>query len=258
MMRTMSKISAMGLGLFALAAFSGGDLHAQDGGGTNAIFPVQPDPVISLEFAGGSLAEFAAALRKAGEGVNIVMPALAAEVDLPALALSQTTVESALKSIDAVIGEDFNIRVKTLRSAIGKPVYAVSVYSLRKQRAGTSTQAAQANSSMRVVVLSLKFLTSTLPGDPPDHRYGLTRKAETILSAVDTGLGIHSGTTKPEFRYHEESGLLFIKGSTRELSLVREIIHNLENDVRRLREASRVRVAAAMKLAEVGQAAKSK
>ncbi len=258
MMRTMSKISAMGLGLFALAAFSGGDLHAQDGGGTNAIFPVQPDPVISLEFAGGSLAEFAAALRKAGEGVNIVMPALAAEVDLPALALSQTTVESALKSIDAVIGEDFNIRVKTLRSAIGKPVYAVSVHKRNTRKSGASTQVVQMgqmeNDKTRVAVLSLKFLTSIVPGDIEDA--ALIRKAETILSAVDTGLGIHSGTTKPEFRYHEDSGLLFIKGSSRELNLVLEIVRNLENDVRRLREASKL--VAAMKRIEERQATKGK
>ena len=257
-MRTMNKILATGLGLLTLGALPGADLMAQDPAAQNsskARSQTNADPVVSLEFAGGSLAKFAAALRKAGDDVNIVMPALAAEVDLPALALSQTTVESALKSIDAVIGDDFRIRVKTLRSQVGKPVYAVSVHLLRSQRkvSGASTQVAGANNSATSVdVLSLKFLTSTVPGDVETS--GQTMKAETILTAVDTGLGIHPGVTKPEFRYHEDSGLLFINGLSRDLGLVRAIIQNLEIDVRRLREANKMQ--AARKQAEDRQAAK--
>lgn len=237
----MSKILAMGCGLLTLAALSATHLAAQDPEAQDPAVEKSSqtwsDPVISLEFAGGSLAKFAAALRKVGDDVNIVMPKVAEEVELPSLTLSQATVESALNSIAAVVSDDFRIRVKTLRSQFGKPVYAVSVVTLRsRKKSGASNQAEQANSGNRVEVVSLKYLTDTVPGDG-DAR-GLTLKAETILTAVDTGFGIRAGASKPELRYHQDSGLLFVKGLARELDLVKEVIGNLENDLRRLRRAS--------------------
>ncbi len=205
---------------------------------------IAADPVVSLDFTGGSLADFAAALRKAGNDINIVMPEIAAKVELPALTLSKATVESALRSIGAITSEDTRVRVETLRSVKGTPVYAVSVQIRNRRSTGggpVTTQMPAPNqeaSPLRVSVFSLKFLTDTVPGD--SEADGLTMKPETILTAIDTGLGVRVGGSKPEFKYHEDSGLLFTQGNARQIGLVQNIIQSMESDIRRLRDATKM------------------
>jgi len=249
----MNRMLATGLGLLALVPLSVRGLAAQEAGAQQAkkVSSQANDPVVSLDFAGGSLAKFAAALREVGDDVNIVLPSLATEVDLPALVLSRASVESALKSIGSIASEDFRVEVATLRSALGKPVYAVSVRPTSNKRTAATTPNTQANDQpTRVDVFSLKFLTSTVPGDIGDG--AVTIKPETILTAVDTGLGIGSGASEPVIRYHQDSGLLFIKGTGLEIALVRQILRNMENDVRRLREASKLEAVMQKKQATAG------
>jgi len=244
-MKSMQSTRILALGLLTTVAFLGTDLAGQQDPSKNQSRRQQitADPVVTLEFSGGSLADFAAALRKAGEDINIVLPASAAKVELPALTLSQATVESALKSIGAITSEDMQVRVETLRSPNGKPVYAVNVRERPSRSAGAATSGpvTQAgpfqNSLTQVSVFSLKFLTETVPGDITGE--GLTMKPETILTAIDTGLGIQNrtGGPKSEFKYHEDSGLLFLEGTNQEINLVHNILNNMQDDMRRLREA---------------------
>jgi hypothetical protein len=191
--------------------------------------------LISLEFAGGSLNQFAASLRKAGTNVNIVMPELASEVPVPALRLTQTTVESALRAVGQMTTQAFRIDVEVMRrSPLESPVYSVAVMDLRPPEQKAPPQ-------REIAVFSLQELTRTMPGDPDDE--GLSISADTILTAIDAGLdlGETSRRDKVGIRYHEDSGLLFIRGTREEIRLVEAALQHLRNDLERRRISARAR-----------------
>ncbi|MGE3175783.1 MAG: hypothetical protein AB7O97_24380 [Planctomycetota bacterium] len=197
---------------------------------------------VTVTFAGGSLAEFLDLVRQQDRRINIVASDLARQVEVPAITMLDTSVPAALEAITSVLPEGYKARANVSRGPVGNPVYVVQVESRRSRDDG----------AVAVQVYSLATLTQTLPDDPKEHAIALP--ARTVLSAVEAATGVLGG--QPELRYHEDSQLLFVRGSQTELALVRDVLGSLENQQavlrRKLRDAESQRTAGDGKVGQSG------
>lgn len=240
--------SALALGLStAIAGLFATDLQAQEAEQSSQPRHITADPVVSLTFRGGTLREFVEALREAGDDINIVIPGTADDVPMPRMVLTKTSVESALRSAGVITGGDFKLRVETLRGHESRPVYAVDVETRRRRSANEAKPAGVQSGPKMVNVFSLAFLTSAAANEDAS----LTVDADTVLTAVETGLMVGGGDSAPTMKFHADSGLLFVEGTIQEMNLVQSIISNLESDLRRKRSA-----AMAMKITEQNKSSK--
>lgn len=218
---------------FLAAVLMFGTIAAQDPGippaDANANFR------ISVSFAGGSLTEYATALTKAGQNVNIVLSDLAKEVRLPAMSLRNTSVEAALRAVCALPMDAFDLdfvvhvgQAQTAAGPRGDPIYQVRVRDLRQK--GEKAAAAP----RRVRVFSLHELTTA----QPDANAQPPIAVATLVTAIDTGLSLLAETTpsngqaepKALVRFHEESNLLFAAGSAWQLDVIEQVLARLEFD----------------------------
>jgi len=79
-------------------------------------------------------------------------------------------------------------------------------------------------------VFSLRYLT---------RGTGDTLKTQTILMAIDTGLAIEGVGSRAKIKYHEDSGLLFVRGTSEHLRLVTSVLDELRRDVQPSRSPRR-------------------
>lgn len=210
----------------------------------------QAPHTLSVDFKGGTLAEYVAALRAAGTNVNVVLPDSATKVRVPALVLRETSVEAALRAVTTVVDPSIQLNVNTSvgtlpnQGPIGEPVYSVQVRQIESNPFGNMPGTAQPSTpSARVVrVFALRSLLKRGDGS------GDGLEVKTILTAVDTGLSVvaeHAtvdtgdGDNKAVVRYHEDSALLFVSGTVAQLRVIDEVISNLRRDTDDPRPAKR-------------------
>lgn len=175
---------------------------------------------VTLSFRGGSLKELLDAIRAQAPTVNIVASELAAEVNLPAIELRQAPLQSALESIAMVVPEPYRAKAIASSVALGVPVYSLAIFANR----GGSGQ-------VEVRVFSLDALSKPLPGDAGAASTAVA--ARTVLSAIEVGARVLGEPI--ELRFHEESLLLFVKGTKQQLELVQQVLGNLQRDQERQR-----------------------
>jgi hypothetical protein len=197
-----------------------------------------PVPRISLRFAGGTLAEFVAAVRAAGTGINVVSSSLADRVPVPAVTLTDVAVDEALRAVGDVVPGTFRVKVDGDRQPKGKPVFSIAVAEAPRGPTATAigpNGMVTGDEPFRIVkVFSLRELTRSADGGGIDK---VALASTTVLSAVEAGLGIGGGAKEPtaDLRYHEDSGLLFVRGTPEQTGLVHEVLRNLTEDVQRMR-----------------------
>lgn len=192
--------------------------------------PVEPPPppprsaqvakqapvVITVDFSGGRLGEFVDLLRHLDGKANIIVAADAVNAVLPPLHLKDAGIEQALDVACSVAESEWLIHPKEFRGP-GLPVYSIVVSPRGPSPASTVPK-------QRTQVFSLVQLTE-------GHERGIGVKVETVLSAIEaaTEAGLAA------MRYHRESGLLIVRGGSEQLGLVREVLSELEGDVKRKR-----------------------
>lgn len=175
-------------------------------------------PIVTMSFPGGTLSSFVDALRRAEPRCNIVVAEDAAGAELPAMELKSAGLDQVLESACAVAGSESRIGCSESRGS-GEPVFAIIA---RSPKGATVSQGQR--SSAETMVLSLNRLTQG------DARFGVPGlRVPTILSAIETGTSFDDKA--PMLRYHEDSGLLFLRGSRRQLALAHEVLQILERDL---------------------------
>ena len=181
--------------------------------------PAQQVQTVTLNFKGGTLAQYVVAVRAAGKDINVVVSEHADEVNVPPVALIDAPVESALKAVAELQRDDVRVKIDTLRAGGGAPVHVVSVWQDRARQPGEVSRGREPE----VTVHALRSLTDSIP-------------ANTILTAVEQGLsmGPHESAKgqlpKAELRYHEDSGLLVVRGTPDQVNLVAMILATLRSD----------------------------
>jgi len=140
---------------------------------------------------------------------------------MPAIELRSAPIQAALESIAMVVPDPYRAKaVVNVVPGSGVPVYSVVI---------AADQPPPASSEVRVFTLST--LTKALPTDPVDAPVVLP--AKTVLSAIEAGARVLN--QQFDLRYHEESGLLFLRGTSAQIEMVQQVLGNLQRDQERVR-----------------------
>ncbi|HZW10118.1 MAG TPA: hypothetical protein VFF69_09470 [Phycisphaerales bacterium] len=196
-------------------------------------------PAVSLDFPGGSLRDYVESLKAAAdpELTNILVRGDADAIEVSATELRDVSLWTALRLVsgDYRYPEDdayrYGVEATNLSEGAGDtPAFLVEV---RKQGPFHEPRTPD---SEDMLVLSIKELTTPLPGDPPE----VVVPAETILTAVETATGVAGGDdVRAELRFHPESGLLIMAGPDRALRAANEVFHRMQQDIETRRARSR-------------------
>ncbi|MBX3375553.1 MAG: hypothetical protein KF678_00950 [Phycisphaeraceae bacterium] len=206
---------------------------AQNGGATTA-----SDPFVSIDFAGGTVANYVDALRKTGRAVNIVVSERAAKQQLGTVSLNRVTVGVAVYAIHAAAA-----------SGAGQwRIDPISPYPATAVRtAGLATPEPEAysvdflplgNRGQDVVVESYSLMRIIKPDGKTD---GVDPKV--VLTAIETGLKLlnEGAEQAPDLKFHPDSGLLFVRGSSADVRLVGSIVIRMMDDARARSQAQQRR-----------------
>ena len=207
-----------------------GALPQQNAGGAGES-PFGQTETFSVDFAGGSIAEFLNAVERArgGKAVNVVVTESDGIVVDP-LKLTNVNVESAMEALQYAA-----------RTAGGQPVgvgdfggkEGEKVYALRSM-AGPRALGSPSRSDTSVLSLNGVTKPEWAKGGPE----GLP--VETVLTAVETAITMagREGQNPPTMRFHRESGLLILKGTPEQLSTAVQVVESLGMDIRNAARAS--------------------
>lgn len=207
--------TALAVCLALSPAFAQSESEAEAAGTARATF--------SLDFPGGTLAEYGAAIQKAAGWANIVMDPKASEVRLPKCELRQVSALSALQAAGEMVEQidpSVGIVVNVIHHSGGAAINTVSVNLARPRK-----PEAPESKTDRYNVLSLREIVS-----PPNGAAGL--KAEVVLTAVDAAVGLMGDGPRATVKYHSDSGLLLVLGTVEQVYVVEQVVDQIRNDVR--------------------------
>ncbi len=178
----------------------------------------RPAATFDLDFPGGTMADYAAAVRAAWPGANLAMLGGAEKARVPAMKFRDVTVEAAMRAVESQqLNEDGTSSAIVVRGVeIGgskEGLYRVVLESGQ----------AKARSEARVHVWSLAPMLAA----------GV--KIEDALSAIEAALAVDGRPTT--IKYHEATMLLIVRGSQEQHDVIDTVIHEVEYTVTSLRDA---------------------
>lgn len=211
--------------------------QAQRGHGT-------PGLIVNVEFAGGTVAQYVAALKEAckPQPVNVVLSEGAATDKLAPISLRQASLAAAMQAIPAASSSGVNSwqivqlpdtlpgnnspRAETSDSA---PVFQV-------YRAPSKKDAGQQRVIMEV------YSVQKIVGRETDPAVA-ERKIAAVLTAAETALRMDERrATPPELKFHKESGLLIVRGEPDDVMAVKDVIERMSDDSGRAAELAAQRL----------------
>ena len=200
--------------------------------------PLHAEPIISIEFAGGTLQEYITAIKEAAQPhpLNIIVPDGGGAFPVGPMSLTDVSVASALSVIskgrESVLdGRRVKFGWDLARDpGEGRPVHTVHLFDVGP---GVEAEAGSRQSSRDFLVLQIKELTTALPGDPPES----VVPAETVLTAIEAVLEIAGNADETKVKYHAPSGLVMIAGPVNSLRAAEQVLSQMSRDtsVRRSR-----------------------
>lgn len=192
--------------------------------------PASEPELVNIDFAGGTLAEFVSAMREAvaPSQVNVILRGGAEAIEVPSVSLRNVTTESVFEAIcpperariDYVRNLGAPIFVIEGKSVVYTPVRdAETTRALGRMLYGDAVQARPP--ALRIY--SVKDITS---GNIP---------LQAIMDAVKTALAVQREEPQPELLFHEDSGVLIVRGTDSQHVVVGELLKTLERDAERAR-----------------------
>lgn len=188
--------------------------------------------LISVEFKGGSLADFIAQLREAAGGmpVNILYPPEFAGLQLPPMQLEQVLLDSALRVASTLSesrpammpdGRKASWEVDRQGGGPGAPVYVIHVW------------AEELDESPEVVPDKKQQPRFTAVHSITELTTGSGRmSADDVLSAIQAALAIEGEGGDTEIRFHEQTGLVFARVTPSQGSVIEQTLDNLDRSMR--------------------------
>jgi hypothetical protein len=213
--------------LLAMLAVSSAPVTAQNDvpPPKSASAKAQAANTVTLNFAGGSMAEFVVAVRGKQPKANIVLAEQAQDAKVPPMVLTHAGIRQALEGACSTAAASYEISVKEFSPRgrngvdVGDPVYSILARNVKKGAAGFGSVIEPER-----FIFSLKELIEDgEPGYKP-------LDAATILSAVE--LSMEGEQDRLDLKFHEDSSLLLAHGMPQHLSLISNLLSTLMNDRR--------------------------
>ncbi|MCG3122677.1 MAG: hypothetical protein GIKADHBN_01070 [Phycisphaerales bacterium] len=221
--RLMACVAAATVGV--MAEIEGRAAGQQPETPTPHLLHPAPQPRINFKFPGGTLTDFVEALKAASapHPCNVMVSGQGEPPRIPAFEFQDVAVSTAAAA--AARSDSRHIAMAVVQEDEGAPVY---VFEYRTDDGGGRGQQTE--------VLSLRSLLDAEPGDPDG--VAVTMTADTVLSALQHATGVaDSNTSNPALiKFHEESSLLFVRGTPVQLETVRSAYKLLQTDVARRRD----------------------
>ncbi len=223
------------LALAALMLASAPSLAQPDPGRRgNQVVQSEGGSTVSIQFPGGSMTQFVAALQSGVRGpLNIVLRDKAGELSVPPMDLKMVSVHTAL-----------SLAIPTPRNEE------------RDNSDGTRTQFTRAlqqiggndHASAPVYIIEAKEFTydpkplggASRNAAPRIEVYSLEKAVETdadvqkLLAAIDTALALGEGDRAAEVKYHPDTSLVIVRGTP-------DQVHTIERVIDRYRDTSATR-----------------
>lgn len=238
--RLVSVLAAAALTATAIPAASAlqdGNGRTRAGTDRGVQLPAMTDAtLISLNFPGGTLTEYAAAVTKAAEptAANILLRGETDSINIGPVLFGEVGIASALEAVTGTyeIGNNaYHVSSRGIEAREGRPVFSVQVEGSGNLRRSPGAVA----DSQDILVLQIKELTTALPGDPPESGVA----AETVLTAIEAALAIAGNTENTQVKYHAPSGLVMLAGPASAREAADEVLKQMSRDVSERRSRAR-------------------
>jgi hypothetical protein len=201
------------------------------GGGLRQQRQVEYGPMLSVNFQGGTLESYIAALQKAAgdKPVNVVTPAVAKRVELPAIVLRDVTLYTALSAVCSVFEENSEHRFRV--GPIGSDTEGA--FSLSYVRVGSRNSnpfGVDESKIKHLQVYSVRDLIDpAMEGGVAESKVAY----EDIISAVETAMKLLDQEEMPRMMFHKQTGLLMVGGTLEQNSVVDTLLSRIRDDMQR-------------------------
>jgi hypothetical protein len=184
-------------------------------------------PQVSVSFKGGKLPEFVDALRSAtSEPVNIALQGEAAGIQVEPMELRNVSVGAALHAalgggVGRITTEPDGTQSQVMLRSIDSPDgTSAPVYSVSREIMGR----ARPRTERMVDVYSIQSLLQG--GGAKDQT------TRVVLTAIESAVNLaqEEGEPQPEIKYHQDSGLLLVRGTGPQLALVGQVVKRMISD----------------------------
>jgi hypothetical protein len=182
--------------------------------------------LLTIDFPGGTVADYVASIRKQSPDSNILLMADAEVVPVPAMRLRNVTLGAAIQILDPLVLENEMAQVRlgtdVTHNPPGEAVWSI-VARAKYQKAPSQT-----------AVIAVGHV---LAGEVD---------AESLLTAIETGLSLFGEQyQRPEMRFHEPTGLIIARGHPQQVSMINDVVNQIYENIkssqeRRLREQSMI------------------
>ncbi len=182
-------------------------------------------PVATLNFQGGTLAAFVQELRRVTPSVNVIMPELAKQVMIPAMALNGAPIGATLDAVARLRNPRFEIQSAVLQTSTGnRPVFSLFIREIPNDKEVAAMRVASQKTIVKV--FSIRRLIDAIPTEPKAQMFS----SETVLSAIDAGVAAAKGGAA-SIKYHESTRIVIISGSVEQVAVTQEILVQLDKDI---------------------------
>lgn len=168
------------------------------------------EKLISVDFGGGTVAQYIIALERVAGPINIIVPVDAADIPLPAIGLNNATVSAAVELLNTRVqgdGYSFILQVEQIRryDAREQPTYRMQL-----ARHGGERRPQEETQVWSAAQLLATHFTSA-----------------DVLAAIEAALDVSNLSTKAEIRFHEATGLIIVRGVEAQLSIIDDVLDQL-------------------------------
>ncbi len=186
-------------------------------------------PRLSIDFKGGILNQYVAALKAICPSLSIVLDDKARSFPLPAIRLDAVPLSSAVTVIGLLSNGNPDYYLNVTSGAPNSQAVWVITASPRKNQLGTI-----------VWTRSLRPILQDAGAKP--SQAAVILKPEVVLSALETALALCAHTPeKANVQFHPDSGLLLLKGSGDQIRVAENMLNQLQESLaleRKQREES--------------------
>ncbi|MBI1176594.1 hypothetical protein GC207_04060 [bacterium] len=209
---------------------------------TGQPIPVKdPNKHFDLEFNGGTPKEFVEAINaQSGLKVNVIIPKEEAEAQLPAVDVANVTIPQLFEAVTAA--NDKKTNFITGMYFTGPPTRGVGSQATPQWQSGRIVQGFKTNDNPPTQDSIWYFFTDR-PAGPPEIQqkedstvqvYQLARllakgyTIDDITTAIKTAWQMLDSSVQPEMKYHSDTGLLVARGTIVQLTLIRDVMAQLD------------------------------